>query len=248
MSINEYAADAADEWLPLRIAGSLDNGATDAEYTPIHEPLVRAGYNRRTNKTVLYVANPDGETATIVSGAGDRIICAGEEGHAELLRLIESVAELATGNAARITEMEKSMAGLSVIVADACKTIHRLLNAEPDSDDGLTAAYMLGAYDGKHGTGTGTDYAHIPLAEWQDITTELEWLRLQRPTQDEDGVLIDNEAWAVLQRDAAIGASVPWEALEWVWAGAASVNAAPSPDIEAVKAWIDAHAPKEAAE
>jgi hypothetical protein len=201
MSINEYAADAADEWLPLRIAGSLDNGAIDVEYSPVHK-------------------------------------IAADERHDD--------------HEQRLHQLESEMRAANESIAQAWKYVelllHRPANETPDSDDGLTAAYMLGAYDGKHGTGTGTDYAHIPLAEWQDITTELEWLRLQRPTQDEDGVLIDNEAWAVLQRDAAIGASVPWEALEWVWAGAASVNAAPSPDIEAVKAWIDAHAPKEAAE
>jgi hypothetical protein len=102
-----YQADAADEWLPLRIAGSLDNGALDTEYTPRPE----------------------------------RIICAGDERH---------------------SDHERRIAALEL-------QVHRLMNAEPDSD-GLTAAYMLGAYDGKHGTGTGKEYAAIGASvPWESI-------------------------------------------------------------------------------
>lgn len=40
--IRTYQQDIADEWLPLRIAGSLDSGATDTEYTPVHERIMAA--------------------------------------------------------------------------------------------------------------------------------------------------------------------------------------------------------------
>jgi hypothetical protein len=192
-----YQADAADEWLPLRIAGSLDNGTLDTEYTPRPE----------------------------------RIICAGDERH---------------------SDHERRIAALELHV-------HRLLNAEPDSD-GLTAAYMLGAYDGKHGTGTATDYAHIPLAEWQDIMEDLEQLRSGKSYTDgviagaravhdnyaANGVAVGDSA---LIDNAAIGASVPWKDMLAVHGPNEQISTAEMFRAESrIQTWLDAHAPKGATE
>jgi hypothetical protein len=207
-----YQADAADEWLPLRIAGSLDNGAIDVEYSPVHK-------------------------------------IAADERHDD--------------HEQRLHQLESEMRAANESIAQAWKYVelllHRPANETPDSD-GLTAAYMLGAYDGKHGTGTGTDYAHIPLAEWQEIMEELEQLRSGKSYTDgviagaravhdnyaANGVAVGDSA---LIDNAAIGASVPWKDMLAVHGPNEQISTAEMFRAESrIQTWLDAHAPKGATE
>lgn len=100
-----------------------------------------------------------------------------------------------------------------------------------------------------------SDETYATRAEVQEleerITDVVRRLRnLDRPTMDSDGVLISHDAWDILQRDAAIGASVPWEALSVIreiymdkkWPARQWMA------LHTLVEYYDAHAPKEAAE
>lgn len=110
--------------------------------------------------------------------------------------------------------------------------VHRLLNAEHPPE---------------------ADYAHIPAAEWQDICAELESLRSTRPDMDENGVTLSHDAYDALEREAAIGRSVPFKLIaKHTILVQAYERAFPKDDTDytsrRVLAWLKDYAPKEAAE
>ena len=85
----------------------------------------------------------------------------------------------------------------------------------PDGD-ALTAVYMVGLEDGKR----------------------------SRPTMDSEGVLLSHDAYDELERQAAIGRSVPWDALRTVLMDMNQTSI----EFHDINDWVYANAPKEAAE
>lgn len=90
----------------------------------------------------------------------------------------------------------------------------------PDGD-ALTAVYMVGLEDGKR----------------------------SRPTMDSEGVLLSHDAYDALERDAAIGRSVPRKEITTLLAWVDTFEASfPWPKyMQAIEQWLDGNAPEDEA-
>lgn len=89
--IRTYQQDIADEWLPLRIAGSLDSGATDTEYTPVHERICAADDHYATKLDMVALAETILEAVDTDMDKERKRICAIEERMADVVQRLRNL-------------------------------------------------------------------------------------------------------------------------------------------------------------
>ena len=159
----------------------------------------------------------------------DRKICALDEKFASVneaiglldYKLEQHITQCADGLAPLADFISASWAVIDELVTrieqlEAAQPIPQIQRL-PDGD-ALTAVYMVGLEDGKR----------------------------SRPTMDSEGVTLSHDAYDALERDAAIGRSVPWVALcECVYA--AGRDSVAKDDSNKAQEWLDANAPEDEA-
>ena len=173
------------------IPGSLDNGATDVEYSPTIERKICAADER--------FASVNEAIGTLQYNLEQHIEkCA--DGLAPLADFISSSWAVIDEYGARLEALEKAQRPHWLTPANVNEWIAQ--NNPP---------FAAAAHPPEG------DWAHIPSAEWEAIVEELEWLRNQRAVMDADGVLLSHDAWDAVERELhelqAFKSGVPWAAL-----------------------------------
>jgi hypothetical protein len=234
----------------MSFPGSVDNGEVDTEYSPDHRQSAQELWFRACDKRVsalelqvhrlLNAEHPPEADYAHIPAAEWQDICA----ELETLRAFKA----------------------------------RVPDDKPEMDDAdLAAAYMLGRYASaeiptrmnrqhyRRGWLAGTKanqemQQHLDETAWDELTAErdalkeeLEQLRATRPDMDEHGVHLSHDAYDMLEREAAIGRSVPWNDIRFcttVTDRVAWINSEfdPNDEINSVRNWLNENTPKEAAE